>query len=109
MSDKLIKKIQEDLDKTLGRFNSVMPRALQGVIEEHMDLDDELTENKEEIERVRYTIENELILALWDTIGDIIGDISHEAKREYQLGEFRPSKEDMEFSNKEQEYRDEGL
>ncbi|MCS5589251.1 MAG: hypothetical protein NZ824_04715 [Candidatus Thioglobus sp.] len=109
MSDELIKKIEEDLDKTLGRFKSVMPRALQGVIEEHMYLDDELSENEEEIKNVKAYLENELIWSLWDTIGDVIGDISHEAKREYQLGDFRPSKEDMEFSNKEQEIRDEGL
>jgi len=45
MSRELIKKIGEDIEKTLGKFESVMPRALKGVIEEHMLLDDELTEN----------------------------------------------------------------
>ena len=109
MTRELIKKIGEDIEKTIGRFESVMPRALKGVIEEHMLLDDELTENEEELENVYRYIENSLIDTLWEAIGDNIEDISHEAKREYQLGDFRPSKEDMEFSNKEQEYRDEGL
>ena len=109
MTSELIKKIEEDLDKTLGRFKSVMPRALEGIIKEHMYLDNELSENEEEIENVRAYLENELIYTLWDSIGDHIGDISQEAKREYQLGDFKPSKEDIEFGDKETEIRDEGL
>lgn len=109
MSSELIKKLEEDLDKTLGRYKSVMPRALKGVIEEHMMLDPELTEKQEELENTRRFIEDQLIWLLWDTIGDHIGDIAHEAKVTYQLGEFRSSWKDMEFSDKEQEYRDEGL
>lgn len=102
----LIEKLQYELDNTCGRFQSVMPRALKGVIEDHMSLDQELKEDEDAINDVRAFIETNLIDSIWDYIGDVIGDISQEAKMEYHLGDYRLSEEEKEFSERETEFRE---
>ncbi|MEO1943175.1 MAG: hypothetical protein ABGY11_02640, partial [Candidatus Thioglobus sp.] len=89
-----------------GRFKSIMPRALKGVIDEHIQLDSELSEDDNSINNVHAFLTDNLIDTLWDTIGDMIGDISKEAKMEFNLGDYRAAPEDKEFNERETEYRE---
>ena len=99
-------KIMEQLEGTYCRFRSVMPKGLSGYVTEHMNLDEELIEDEENIIIVHAYITLQLIDLLWDTLGDHIGEISKEAKAEFSLGDYRPTAEDKEFSAKETEYRE---
>jgi hypothetical protein len=105
-SKELINQLQNQLDNTYGKFQSVMPRALKGYIDEHMRLDQELMEDEDAILDVHNFITLNLIDFLWDSMGDNIGDISKEAKMEFNLGDYKPTPEDKEFSEKETELRE---
>lgn len=99
-------KIMEQLEGTYCRFRSVMPKALSGYVTEHMNLDEELVEDEENIINVHTYITLQLIDLLWDTMGDSIGEISDITKSEFNLGSYRPSEVDKEFSFKESEFRE---
>jgi hypothetical protein len=105
-SKQLMERLERQLDETYGRFKSIMPRALKGVVDEHMRLDDELSEDKESIDNVHSFLTKGLIDFIWDAIGDNIGDISKEAKMEFNLGDYRAAPEDKEFNERETEYRE---
>ncbi len=96
----------EQLEGTYGRFRSVMPKALSGYVTEHMNLDEELVEDEENIINVHAHITLQLIDLLWDTMGDSIGEISDITKAEFNLGTYRLSEADKEFSFKESELRE---
>lgn len=105
-SEELIMKLQHQLDNTYGKFRSVMPRALKGSVEEHMKLDEELTEDEDAIHDVHQYHVDQLIDLLWDVMGENMSDISVGAKMEYSLGDYRLSDEDKRFMDKETEYRE---
>ena len=108
-SEQLMKEMKDQSDRTYGKFCSVMPRALKGMLDDHINNDSELSENEDRIKDVHSYMEMKLIDKLWDALGDSIEEISNEAKQEYQLGDYRPTEDDLRFSDREQEYRDEGL
>jgi len=109
VSEDLMKKMQDQQDRTYGKYCSVMPRALKGMLDEHINNDSELSEKEDRVKDVHSYMEMKLIDKLWDALGDSIEEISNEAKQEYQLGDYRPTEDDLRFSDREQEYRDEGL
>jgi hypothetical protein len=109
VSEDLMKEMKDQSDRTYGKYCSVMPRALKGMLEEHINNDSELSENEDRIKDVHSYMEMKLIDKLWDALGDSIEEISNEAKQEYQLGDYRPTEDELRFSDREQEYRDEGL
>lgn len=105
-SKELIKNLEHQLNETYGRFKSIMPRALKGVVNERISLDPELSEDEDVIDELHGYITYALIDTLWDTVGDMIGDISQEAKMEFNLGDYKPTPEEREFAEKETELRE---
>ena len=109
MSTQMMKKLQSQHDKTYGKFHSVMPRAIKGVIADYIKNIMGMSDDDENIENVRLYLTYELIDILWDCLGDNIPDIAEEASIQLRIGDKTPSEDELRFSDREQSYRDEGL